>query len=485
MTTFPGSGPERPNILLISSDQHHPRMAGFAGSTLAQTPNLDDLAARGTTFTQAYSTSPICVPARASMATGRYVHELGTWDNSAPYVGTPPSWGHVLAGAGYRVTTIGKLHYRDSSDDTGFPDQRLAMHVHGLGDIKGVSLRPEGRVPARPDAALSSNLLDVGEGESEYTRFDRSVAAAAVEFLERESSEGPWALMVSFVAPHFPLVAPREHFDRYDPADLPGPVEGDEAWDHPAVTTFKAAFGLTRPLTDGEHRRALHAYLALCSFLDERVGDVLRALERSGRVEDTVVVYTSDHGESAGAHGLWFKHLLNEESVGVPMVVAGPGVAGGGIIDTPVSHVDLFPTFLDAAGLGAAAPDDAPGLSLLDTGRLALADRAILAEYHANGSTSASFMLRHGRLKYIEYVGDRPQLFDLVVDPAEEIDLARLPDAAPLLERCAARLREICDPEAVDAAAKADQARRVEEVGGVEGAAAHTVNHTPVPTAGG
>jgi choline-sulfatase len=470
----------RPNILLISSDQQNPLMA--AGSALADMPHLDALAARGTVFSQAYCTSPICVPARASMATGRYVHELGTWDNSAPYVGGTQSWGHVLGDAGYRVTTIGKLHYRNTTDDTGFPDQRLAMHIHGRGDLKGVSLRPQGAVPPRPDTELSKNLIEVGVGESEYTEYDRAVADEAVRFLENESADGPWALMVSLVTPHFPLIAPQEHHDRYDPDDLPGPVELDEAWQHPAVETFKKSFGLTRPLTDAEHRAALHSYLALCSFLDDRVGEVLAALDRTGHLDDTLIVYTSDHGESAGAHGLWFKHLMNRESVGVPMIVAGRGVEAGRVIHSPVSHVDLFPTFLDVAGLRDAVPADVPGLSLLDAEALAGSDRGVLAEYHANGSTAASFMLRHGRYKYIEYVGERPQLFDIVDDPAEMVDLARRPECAEVVAEMAARLREICDPELVDSDAKSDQARRVAEVGGVKAAATHTVNHTPVPT---
>jgi len=129
----------QPNILLIMSDQHNPKLAGYAGDDVVRTPNLDRLAARGASFSNAYCTSAICVPARASIATGRYVHEIGNWDNAAPYVGDHPSWGHHLGDAGYRVTTIGKLHYRDPSDDTGFPDQRLPMHIAGRGDLRGIA----------------------------------------------------------------------------------------------------------------------------------------------------------------------------------------------------------------------------------------------------------------------------------------------------------------------------------------------------------
>jgi choline-sulfatase len=308
------------------------------------------------------------------------------------------------------------------------------------------------------------------------------VADAAVEFFHKEADQGPWALMVSFVAPHFPLIAPDAYYDLYEPGrlTLPG-ADLRGAWDHPAVDVFKRSFGLTRELTEGETRACLHAYLALCTFLDSRIGLVVEALGAAGRADDTLVVYTSDHGESAGAHGLWFKHLMNEESVGVPLVVAGPGVPSGVSIDTPVSHIDLFPTLVEWAGLAPEDSADLPGISLMDHDALASADRPVLAEYHANGTVSASFMLRHGRYKYVEYVGERPQLFDLERDPFETEDLAGDPAYAEALAACARRMRDICDPAEVDAAAKADQARRVAAAGGLAAAESITVNYTPVP----
>ncbi len=478
MTDAPHTSGPRRNVLLLMSDQHAPGMAGFAGHPQAHTPHLDRLAASGAVFDSAYCTSPICVPSRASVATGRYVHEMGTWDNAAPYVGTPESWGHHLGAAGYRVTTIGKLHYRRVDDDTGFPDQRLAMHIHGKGDLRGISRRPDGDTPIPGQG--HRNIRKAGAGESDYTKFDARVAEEAVRFLRHESDDGPWALMVSFVAPHFPLIAPQEFFDLYDPAELVLPSRDRGAWDHPSVDVFRAAFGITEPFTDDEIRNALHAYLALCSFLDANLGRVLDALAESGHLDDTLVVYTSDHGESAGAHGLWFKHLMNEESVGVPLLMAGPGVAPRRVT-APVSHVDLFPTFLDWAGVTSADPD-LPGVSLLDVDAVG-EDRPVMAEYHANGTVAASFMLRHGRYKYIEYIDGPPQLFDLSLDPGEHRNLADDPAHGATLADCAVRLRGFCDPETVDAAARRDQAARVAAVGGRSGVDAHTVNFTPVPTA--
>lgn len=467
------------NILLVSSDQHNPRAAGYAGHRLVQTPHLDALAERGTEFTSAYCSSPICVPSRASLATGRYVHEIETWDNSAPYAGEPVSWGHHLRDAGYQVTSVGKLHYRDGECDTGIDDQRLAMHVHGKGDIKGVALRSSGQMHP-PRTELSKNLLATGPGESEYTIYDRAVGDESVRFLERAPDQ-PWMLFASFVTPHFPLIVPDEFFDLYRDEDIPDPEPWSEAWQHPAIEVFRDSFGLIRDLTADEHRRALRSYWALTSFMDAQVGRVLDALQAAGHLDDTLVIYTSDHGESAGAHGQWFKHLMNEESVRVPLILAGDGISAGGKITTPVSQIDLTPTMLDWAGVQRSVSATPHAVSLLDMDALAGMDRPVISEYHANGSLSASVMMRHGRYKYIEYVGYRPQLFDLEADPYEREDLSRSPTHAEVVMACARRLREICDPEVIDAAAKADQDRRVDEVGGLEAALAHTVNHTPPP----
>ena len=272
----------------------------------------------------------------------------------------------------------------------------------------------------------------------------------------------------------------REFFDLYGELDLELPPDDLGAWDHPAVHVFRESFGIDRQFSESEQRRAIQAYLGLCSFMDANVGEVLAALDSSGHTDDTLVIYTSDHGESAGAHGLWFKHLMNEESVRVPLLLAGPGITHD-VIDTPVSHIDLVPTLLAAAQTDPSDSERLPGISLLERGALDATDRGVMAEYHANGSIAASFMLRHGRLKYIEYIGEHPQLFDLDADPAEMVDLSRHTDWLGVVADCAARLRQICDPVAVDALAKLDQARRVEEVGGAEAANDHTVAYTPVP----
>ena len=471
------------NVLVLMSDEHNPKFLGAAGHPYIVTPNLDALAARGTRFTQAYTTCPICVPARAAFATGRYVHEIGFWDNGDAYDGSIPSWHHALREGGHRVVSIGKLHFRGQpQDDHGFTEEIVPMHViDGLGDVKGL-VRDD--IPMRKGGEKMAKYA--GPGESTYTVYDRDIASRAQIWLHEEATRDdgkPWVLFVSFVAPHFPLTAPPEWFYRYARMQLPMPKQfaPNERPRHPFVDEYARVVDYgTHFATEADVKRALAGYSGLVSSMDENVGKVLRALDDAGLSASTRVIYTSDHGDNTGARGLWGKSTLYEESSGVPMIAAGPGIPAGGVVSTPVSHIDCAPAILDAAGARPLAP--LPGHSLFEIALGATPDRPVLAEYHAIGSTGGGFMLRVGRYKYCHYVGARPQLFDLEADPEELVDLATSSAHSGTLARCEARLREILDPEAVDARAKARQAALLAEFGGREKALARgDLGFTPAP----
>ena len=201
----------RRNLLIIMSDEHRADAMGCAGHPFVETPNLDALAAGGTRFTDAYTPSPICVPARAAFATGRHVHDCGYWDNSMPYLGAPESWGHVLQRGGVRVESIGKLHYRQPDDDVGFDRMTVPMMVKdGVGMVFASIRREDERI-----AAEGRMLGDyIGPGESNYTRYDTAVVEESIKwFKERAASRSdqPWCLYVGMVAPHFPLVCPEPY----------------------------------------------------------------------------------------------------------------------------------------------------------------------------------------------------------------------------------------------------------------------------------
>jgi len=461
---------EAKNLVFIMSDEHNARFMGAAGHSTVRTPNLDRLAARGTLFENAYTNCPICVPARASFATGRYVQDCGYWDNADPYDGRVESWGHRLIDQGHRSVSIGKLHYRDEEDPTGFDQEIIPLNVvDGVGDLLGL-IRDD--MPERQGA--KNYARDTGPGESTYTRYDANIAGEATRWLKEEapkSGDKPWVLFVSFVCPHFPLIAPPEFYRMYPEDQIPWPMFYDAAERpaHPYYAAMRACINYDKHFTDEKVRKAVAGYLGLCSFLDHNIGQVLDAIEANGLGDDTRIIYTSDHGEALGKRGLWGKSTMFEESAAVPLIMAGPDIAAGKRVKTPVSLVDCHPTILESAGV-APHPDDAdlPGRSLFAIADGAEPDRAVFSEYHAVAATTANYMVRQGRYKLIWYEGMAPELFDLEADPEEATDLAGDPAHAGTLQHMERLLRGICDPSEVDRRARADQARTIAVHGGRE-----------------
>jgi choline-sulfatase len=457
------------NIIFILSDEHNKRVLGCYGHPMIKTPNLDALAARGTRFTSAYTNCPICVPARASFATGRYVHEHRCWDNAIAYDGKIPSWGHRLMAQGHRVTSIGKLHYaRGDARRNGFDEEILPMHiVNGVGDLLGL-IRDE--LPRRPGSAKLGP--EAGPGESEYTHYDRSIANETVKWLKNETPKyksKPWAMYVGFVAPHFPLIAPQEFYDMYPINDVPWPdmYEQDKRPRHPFLDAMRKCLCFDESFDAPMVRRAIAAYFGLTSFMDSNVGKILKALEETGLMDNTRVVYSTDHGDNLGTRGLWGKSTMYEESAGIPMIAAGPDIPAGRVCDTPVTLADAFPTYVQSVGAKFEAQDASlPGTSLIDIANGASPQRTVLSEYHAAGSITGTSMIRHGKYKYIHYAGLPPMLFDLEADPYERSDLGRDAQHTKTIVECEAALRKVVDPDAADRAAKAEQRVYIEKHGG-------------------
>lgn len=454
---------EPKNLVVIMSDEHSTKTLGCYGNDIVQTPNLDRLAAGGTRFTNAYTPSPICVPARASFATGRPVHEIGAWDNAHAYDGTPESWHHRLRDNGHHVRSIGKLHFRgQDGDDCGFTGSEIPMNiVDGVGDVLGL-IRDRSVVRGAADKMARM----AGPGESIYTRYDRDISARSQVWLREEApalTDKPWVLFVSFVSPHFPLTAPPEYFYRYDQSSLPMPklYGKDERPDHPYLRDYREAFAYDDHFrTEADVRRAIAGYMGLCTFIDDQVGHILSSLDAAGLSDSTRVVYTSDHGDNLGARGLWGKSNMYEEAVGVPLIVSGGGVAAGAVNEQPRSLIDLSRFILEATGC------DAEGFGEHDL--LSDEDGIVLSEYHATGSRSGAFMLRMGRWKYVYYAKYAPQLFDLETDPEELTDLAQDPDFAEALDACHAALFAKVDAAAAHDRAIADQQSRIDSFGGAD-----------------
>ena len=455
------------NLVILLSDEHNARFMGCRRHPVVQTPNLDRLAARGTRFDAAYCNSPICVPSRACIATGRYTHETGFWDNAAPYDGSVPSWGHRLRQKGLVAASVGKLHYRSTDDDNGFDPEIAPLHVAGgVGDLIGLI-----REDMEPRAASPKFAQNVGAGETSYTAYDRTIVSEAKCWLTEVAPEitSPWVLFVSFVAPHFPLVAPEEFYHLYDdvkidPQDF---SHGLDRPDHPFYQAMLHNIDFDDHFDAVSREQAIRGYLGLCRFMDHNVGEVLDAVAAAGLSGDTRILYASDYGEALGMRGFWGKSTMFEESAAVPMILAGPDVPQGAAISSPVSLVDIYPTVLDCVGATPHPADaDMPGWSLFQVVAGKVADRAVFSEYHAAGSCTGNYMLRKGQYKLVVFAGLWPELFDLHADPLETQNLAGDPQYQPLLDDLLAELGKILDPQAVDAAAKQDQARRIAQAGG-------------------
>jgi choline-sulfatase len=459
------------NSLVILTDEQDALALSCAGHPFVKTPNLDALAARGTRFTNAFTPSPICVPARASLATGRWVHQIGYWDNAIGYDGRVPGWAHVMAGAGQRVESIGKLHFVDASAPTGFTHQTNPLHLaQGIGQVWGSVRNP------LPEQARPSGIFkEIGPGLSSYNAYDMASAQSAAQWLgERGNhvSARPWTLFVGLVAPHFPLVVPQQYLDQIEQAAIPlprlHPVDGHTR--HPWVQRHADFSNADDDLGTPERRRlALACYFALVNFIDEQIGVILLALTKAGLNETTRVIVSSDHGDNQGARGMWNKSTLYREATNVPLILAGPAIPAGRVCATNTNLVDIAPTLLQNAGL--AIDISLPGRSLNDIANEPDdLQRIGFSEYHAVGSPSAAYMVRQGQWAYHHYVGFEPELFDIENDPGQCVNLATDSAYQTICEKFEALLNQMLDPKKTDLQAKADQDQLIARFGGRDAA---------------
>ena len=314
------------NLLFIFSDQHTRLALGCMGHPVVKTPHLDALAERGTLFRNAYCNGPICVPSRASLATGRHVFDIEKWDNCKPYFGEEPSWGHRLMDQGRRAASIGKLHYRDANDPNGFDPELVPMHImEGVGMLFTIC-----RDPMPVSRKFADLVLKAGGGDSTYTEYDRDITERSVRWLREEAvrEDAPWALFVSLVCPHPPWLAPDAFFSLYplEDIDLPVAYGRDERPMHPGLEDYRAFFDIEGEFDETTLRKVIAAYYGMVSYLDDNIGKLIAALDETGLAAKTRVLYTSDHGESMGQKGMMSKCNMYDESVGVPMILAGGGV---------------------------------------------------------------------------------------------------------------------------------------------------------------
>ncbi len=459
-----------PNLVFFVGESHNRALVGAYGHPLIHTPSLDALARRGTTFLNAYCAGPICVPSRASLATGLYPHQSGYWENSIALDGRTPTWMKDLRQQGYHVAGIGKFHFRNGQDDNGFSEEIMPMHLaEGEGELLGL-LRSEGAEPVRKGLwDLYTKRCGPG-GETAYQAYDKRITARSIEWMrEHAADDKPWALCIHYVSAHAPYTVPQDLLDLYplEAIEVPRTFARARRPRHAALDHLRSILAHNEDVSEDLIRLLTASYYAAITFLDRELGQVLGHLDDSGLAQSSRVIYTADHGYSSGNHFILGLFNLYEHSVGVPLIVAGPGVPAGRQVQQLASHVDMHPTILESFGL--APRDGLAGTSLWPAMRgQEDASRPAFAEYHALGSKSASYMYRQGPHKLIHHVGLPPQMFDLGTDSQEEFDLAADPAHGATLRRLESGLRSFVVPEAADQAAKAAQRARVKELGGAQ-----------------
>jgi choline-sulfatase len=421
--------PKKPNILWIMSDEHNPHVAGCYSNQVVQTPHIDGLARDGITFDTHYCNSPLCVPSRMSLTAGKYSSRVDVW-GLTNWLADPdiPSLPRVLNAAGYQSFLCGKQHY-DYSRRYGFTEIGGNFNNWYMTG-KGRRLPPTHLTQER----LSPRFNEFHPGDHGSTvEHDRRVTAGAVDFLsKRQGGDQPFFLFAGYLAPHFPLIVPDEYWEKYR-GKVDMPVIPDGFLDSLSLNYKVQRAGFEEiGVPDETVRRGRELYYGLTEWVDNEIGKVLAALRMHPDIaENTIIIYSSDHGENMGEHGLWWKNCMFEQATRVPLVISWPKRWRGGQRRAGASsHVDLVQTV--AAMGGGHTPGDWNGESMLhwmDHGSAKWKNYAV-SEYYAHDTASGYLMIRVGEWKYVYHTvidKDHPaqrELYNLSSDPQEFHNLA-------------------------------------------------------------
>ena len=408
----------RCNVLLIMSDQHSKYHIGCYGDPVVRTPNLDALAREGMRFTSAYCPSPVCITSRPAFMTGRYPSITHVWHSGIP------TWAHALGAAGYETAMIGRMDFRG-------PDMRRGFEKRPVGEYwahPGATPPPLGHVGG--DGQGRSGVERAGTGRTAFQAHDDIVADGALAYLEekeRDPGDRPFAAVVGFILPHCPFVAPKELFEYYyERVDVPQQTPEERRREPLAIQRFKKIRSIYDPLPAERIRVARAAYFGLCECVDRHTGRILQVLEESGLDRNTLVIYTTDHGEMAGEHGCWWKSNFYEGSVGVPLIARLPGVVPAGTVkDTICNLMDLGPTLVEMAGADPMPAVDGRSIwPILSGGDDPGRPDETFSEHSHMIDGIPSRMIRRGPWKLYKYHDTTPPvLYNLEEDPGEMEDL--------------------------------------------------------------
>ena len=456
--------PKRPNILVIMSDEHNASVLGCYGNSIIHTPNLDRLAGQGILFERAYTNSPLCVPSRLAFTAGKYASRIGAWNNDCRLPASDyPSLPRIMNAAGYESFLCGKMHY-DTERRYGFTE---IGHIGNQGQMSGHGSRREAD-DLKASGNLSERFEEFHPGNGPGMKHDLRVVAGATEFLaHRQPPDKPFFLVCGFITPHFPLIVPQSYWDSYK-GKVPMPLLPPGHLQSQALNYQHLRAGFQMQNVPPETvRKGRELYYGLTQWMDEQVGTILDALKSSGMAENTIVIYTTDHGENLGEHGLWWKNSMYENAARIPLIVSWPSRWKGGQRRVGAcSMVDLVRTIADLGG--ADVPGDWNGASMcrwMDSAATPWKDTAV-SEYYAHNIASGFVMLRTGRYKYIYHTAAdekhtaQRELYDLEADPGEFTNLAGQKQYDETIQRLHAKLLQELgeDPEKTEKRCRADLA---------------------------
>jgi len=431
-----GETAARPNVLFIMADQFRHDYLGCAGGDFVRTPNIDRIAAAGVRFTRCCTNSPLCAPARIALATGMQVTRTGTMDNHSFLPGNLTTYYQRLRDDNYRVGCCGKVDLAKPNKWNSTGD-RPCLFSYGFTHPMEIEGKMHSGGSPEPRGPYGMYLHELGLYEKYHQDYrhrarhgyikgvshdsvlptdafqDLYIARRAVEWIEGIGDDFPWHLFVGFAGPHDPFDPPTEYAQRYRDAEMPAAIPNDLA-EKP-----RWLGQLDHGLETDEIVHTRRQYCASIEAIDDGVGKILNAVEERGMLDNTHVIFSADHGEMLGDHGLYTKHVMYESALRVPLVVSGPGIAGGRTSDALVELIDLNPTICELADISAEENIDAKSFASVLSGR---------ADHHRDETVSAldnAQCIRTERWKMIVNPNDRIELYDLDADPQEHRDVSK------------------------------------------------------------
>ena len=454
---------KRNNILFIMADQMAAPMLPIHGPSPIKMPHLSRLAEQAVVFDAAYCNSPLCAPSRFTLVSGQLPSRIGAYDNAADFPGDVPTYAHYLRRLGYRTALSGKMHFCGPDQLHGF-EERLTSDIYPADYGWAVNWDAPDERPSWYHNM--SSVLQAGPCvRTNQLDFDEEVVFKARQYLYdhvREADTRPFCLTVSMTHPHDPYTIPRRWWDLYQDVEIPMPAYplAQHEQDPHAQRLLKVYDLWDKPLPAEKIHDARRAYFGACSYIDDNIGKLLETLEETGLADDTLIVFSGDHGDMLGERGLWYKMHWFEMSARVPLLVHAPGRFEPGRVSAAVSTCDLLPTLVELAGGSVEAGLPLDGRSLLGHLHGQGGHDEVIGEYMAEGTVGPLMMIRRGAYKFVYSEDDPWLLYDLSRDPHERENLAGSPDHQALLQAFADQARQRWDIPSLRRQVLASQRRR-------------------------